>query len=111
MLYIKGKPEVVTIDTAVPYKSSNKLMMADTSVDGGWWLPLLEKAYAKVNVNYEKLGLGWMAEAMRTLTNAPSQKYETSSLNSNTIWSIMSVADKRHFLLTAATNQSVYGLV
>ena len=53
-------------------------MFADTSQDGAWWLPLLEKGYAKVNVNYEKLGLGWMSEAMRTLTNAPSRKYETS---------------------------------
>jgi hypothetical protein len=26
--------------------------------DGGWWLPLLEKAYAKSHVNYEMISAG-----------------------------------------------------
>jgi len=28
-IFIKGRPEIVTIDTAVPYKSGSKLMFAD----------------------------------------------------------------------------------
>ncbi len=47
-------------------------MFADVALDGGQWLPILEKAYAKISVNYEKMGLGWMDEAMRILTGAPS---------------------------------------
>ena len=42
-------------------------MFADVALDGGQWLPILEKAYAKISVNYEKMGLGWMDEAMRIL--------------------------------------------
>jgi hypothetical protein len=36
---------------------------------------LLEKTYAKAMVNYERLGLGWMAEAVKFLSGAPSYKY------------------------------------
>ena len=50
-------------------------MFADVALDGGQWLPILEKAYAKISVNYEKMGLGWMDEAMRILTGAPSTQY------------------------------------
>jgi hypothetical protein len=63
-------------------------MFAKTSPDGGWWLPLLEKAYAKVNINYERLGLGWMSEAVKVLTGAPSYKYETRSLSADKIWEV-----------------------
>ena len=39
---------------------------------------MIEKSYAKINGNYDRLGLGWMSEAMRVLTGAPSFKYTNS---------------------------------
>ncbi len=36
---------------------------------------MLEKSYAKAMGNYERLGLGWMAEAVKFLSGAPSYKY------------------------------------
>lgn len=74
-VFVGGAPQVITVDTNVPYKSSQKMMFADTSRDGAQWLPILEKAYAKISVNYEKMGLGWMQESMRILTGAPSEQY------------------------------------
>jgi len=52
-------------------------MFADTSRDGAQWLPILEKVYAKISVNYEKMGLGWMDEAMRIMTGAPSEQFRS----------------------------------
>ena len=46
-----------------------------------WWIPFLEKAYAKINGSYERLGLGWMAESMKVITGAPSYKYTNSELS------------------------------
>jgi hypothetical protein len=43
--------------------------------DNSWWIPFYEKAYAKVNGSYERLGLGWMTEAMKVITGAPSYSY------------------------------------
>jgi hypothetical protein len=42
-------------------------------------MPLLEKAYAKANVNYENIGYGWMTQAARILTGAPSYRYTSGS--------------------------------
>ena len=77
-LYIKGKPEIITIDTALPMKNQNTPLFSRPNEDGSWWIPLLEKGYAKLNGYYENLGLGWMAEAMKVLTGAPSYKYTNS---------------------------------
>jgi hypothetical protein len=34
-------------------------------------------------VNYERLGLGWMAEAVKFLTGAPSYKYDTKDYSAD----------------------------
>ena len=36
---------------------NNKPAFAKPTADGGWWLPLLEKTFAKVNLNYESLNV------------------------------------------------------
>jgi hypothetical protein len=41
-------------------------------------MPLVEKAFAKVHVNYEMTSTGSHAEAARFLTGAPSNEYDTS---------------------------------
>ena len=102
---------MITVDTYVPYKSFNKLMFADTSIDGAQWLPILEKVYAKISVNYEKMGLGWMSEAMRILTGAPSRQYRADLMHTDDLWTLLQTADKLHFALTVATQRKVFGLV
>jgi len=39
---------------------------------GAWWMPLLEKAYAKLDQNYERIISGNGLEALRTLTGMPT---------------------------------------
>ena len=41
--------------------------------NGGWWLPILEKAYAKFNVNYSNLNGGQPKQALRELTGMPTR--------------------------------------
>jgi hypothetical protein len=57
-LYIKGKPVVVTIDDYVPFWNNNLLFNRKTT-NGDFWPILLEKAWAKVNGNYENINWGW----------------------------------------------------
>jgi calpain-15 len=87
------------------------MMFADTSKDGAQWLPILEKVYAKISVNYEKMGLGWMDEAMRILTGAPSEQFRSDQMSSSEIWTIIMNADKKNYALTAATQKKSFGLV
>jgi calpain-10 len=69
--FVKGRPEDITIDDYFPVYS-HQPAFAKPSPDGGWWLPLLEKAFAKVHVNYEMISSGSHSEAARFLTGAPS---------------------------------------
>lgn len=74
--FVKGRPEDITIDDTLPVYS-NKPAFAKPTPDGGWWLPLLEKAFAKANVNYEAISSGTQAEAAQFLTGAPSQEFNS----------------------------------
>ena len=76
-VYVKGRPEDVTVDDLFPIYN-NQPAFAKPTPDGGWWMPLLEKAFAKVHVNYEMASGGSHAEAARFLTGAPAREFETS---------------------------------
>jgi hypothetical protein len=110
-LFVGGRPVIVTIDDKVPYKNSSQLMFSECSPDGASWIPLIEKAYAKVAGHYEKIGLGWMQEALKILTGAPSHRFATADMNMEELWSLMVSADKNRYPMTLATQSGRHGLI
>jgi len=46
--------------------------MTTRSTKGAWWMPLMEKAYAKLDQNYERIIAGMGYEGLRTLTGMPT---------------------------------------
>ena len=84
--FVGGRPRVVTIDADVPYQTSRMLMFAQTSEDYGSWIPLLEKAYAKLAGNYEFTARGWMSESMRIFTAAPSTQINIRRTDPMKLW-------------------------
>lgn len=56
-VFVKGRPEDVTVDDLFPIYNNQPAFSKPTD-DGGWWVPLLEKAYSKVNINYEMTSSG-----------------------------------------------------
>lgn len=68
----------INIDDRLPtkYKYSNSKdyfapFAADKSLYNAFWMPLLEKAYAKLNGNYDRIEWGSGFESLRQLTNKP----------------------------------------
>jgi hypothetical protein len=61
--------------------------------NGGWWLPILEKAYAKFNVNYGNLNGGDPGVAFRDLTAKPVMNIKTKDLSGEEFFKIASEAD------------------
>lgn len=53
---------------------------------GAWWMPLLEKAYAKLNQNYDRIGWGRGSEAIRTLSGAPTTLLQHAGKDSVQLW-------------------------
>ena len=62
-LFDKGQPVSIVIDDSLPLKRNSwgsmgtdkTLINASPLENGGYWLVLLEKAYAKMNANYANL--------------------------------------------------------
>jgi hypothetical protein len=50
------------------------------------WGPLLEKAWAKVNGNYETISGGFGMEPFTFLTNVPSRYYGVNELDKDSIY-------------------------
>jgi hypothetical protein len=85
-LFVKGLPHTIVIDDYLPFEAdkdfkSFDLMFANVVPDGGFYLPILEKAYAKLNGNYgaTERGIGTLSEAMRTLNGAPTYSFSMDS--------------------------------
>jgi len=57
-LYHSGNPVTVMIDDRLPLAANGNLINSQMSVNKAWWQPILEKAYAKFNVNYSNLNSG-----------------------------------------------------
>ena len=53
----KGKDVSIVVDDLLPVISSWKLPFSAeiSKTNGAWWMPILEKAYAKFNVYYSNL--------------------------------------------------------
>ena len=64
-LYMMGIPVTVTVDDYLPFESgTSDLVYASASSDKALWMPILEKAAAKLYGNYEMLSGGMMGPAI-----------------------------------------------
>ena len=57
-LYIRGLPTVIVMDDYVPFYGNNLVFNRKPS-DGDFWSIIMEKAFAKINGNYEYINFGW----------------------------------------------------
>jgi len=71
-----GQAQLEIVDDRLPINDWGDPINARPSPNGAWWLPILEKAYAKMNVNYANLNGGTPIQAFRELTNMPVASYE-----------------------------------
>jgi len=67
-----GALTYVAVDDRLPllnygkkYQKFYQFLMNSPSPDGAYWLSILEKAFAKLNVNYLNLNGGHASEALR----------------------------------------------
>lgn len=68
-----GIPVTVSVDEYLPFHSEhpNGLNYGYMSPDKGLWMPIFEKAAAKLYGNYELLSGGFMGPAIQMMTGAP----------------------------------------
>jgi hypothetical protein len=106
---VKGRPEEVTVDDLLP-TYNNIVAFARPTSDGAWWLPLLEKAYAKVNNNYEMISSGKPSEAFMFLTGAPAKDFYTNTATIDELWAQLTVNLKKKHVITASCFNDYQGI-
>jgi hypothetical protein len=80
-------------------------------------MQVLEKAWAKVNANYNNINSGSSGEVWSFLAGIPSRYYpmtDVSSVNSNsvTLWNMVNEAMKKNQIVSLGTPQTTsFGLV
>lgn len=81
------------------------------SKHGAWWMPLLEKAYAKLNQNYDRIGWGSGSEALRTLTGAPTTLFSHDGVDARDLWKMHKLwADKNYPQVASCCNNVAGGI-
>jgi len=82
----------VVVDDFLPVGPDNQLIFSKNRFfSNELWCALLEKAYAKVNVNYEMISSGAAAEAARFLTGAPARDFQTNYQTHDELWNSLSI--------------------
>ena len=108
-LYLNGKWKLVLLDDYFPYKIGTiKEMCFSKSVQNEIWVSLVEKAWAKVNGCYARIGCGgYSYEAFDVLTEAFTEEISIIQCKKDgkieELWEKMDNAFKKNYILTAGT--------
>ena len=57
-----------------------------SSANGAWWLPILEKAYAKFSTTYSNMNGGSVLQGMRDLSNMPVESFKPANLSDDDLF-------------------------
>ena len=102
-IYINIKWELVLVDDYFPYEGTSfKQLAFGSSSENEIWVSLLEKAWAKVNGCYAKIGCGGTPnEVFDVLTEAYSEQKSISFNNKEEIWKLCESAVGKGYVMIA----------
>ena len=109
--FINGKWKLVLIDDCFPYNLENyelKEFAFASSTQNELWVSLLEKAWAKVNGGYARIGCrGFSKEAFDVLTEAYTEQIDIRIFKRENreeeLWKIIQTSFENNYVLTAGT--------
>lgn len=118
-LFHLGETVYLTVDDRLPFKnfglgmgsmshgvnsvgSGTQPYNAKQSEAGAWWMPILEKGFAKFTQNYYQMNGGVERVALRAMTGMPVKRYKTVETDENKIWELITAGDANHYVMTAS---------
>ena len=115
-LFLNGKWKLVLIDDYFPYAIANydeKVLCFASSTQDELWVSLLEKAWAKVNGSYARIGsCGFSYEAFDVLTEAYTEQIDIriykKEKREEELWEKLEQFFKKKYVLTAGTYDFKY---
>ena len=107
-MYVMGIPVSVTVDEFLPFNMRSfggELRYGKPGVDGALWMPILEKAAAKLYGNYEMISGGYMGPAIQAMTGAPYFDTSHTDVTPDELWDYIDEKLAANWMVTAATFQ------
>lgn len=94
----------MVLDDKLPVSIDGKLLFSEPNkVSQSLWSVLLEKAWSKINVNYEHTCAGWCHEVLRVFIGAGAKDYIISQLTEQQLWDILVEGQQKGFLMGSGT--------
>uniref|UniRef100_A0A8C3TBA7 Calpain 12 n=1 Tax=Chelydra serpentina TaxID=8475 RepID=A0A8C3TBA7_CHESE len=87
----------VVVDDRLPVKNG-ELVFVRSCQSNEFWMPLLEKAYAKLNGSYEAMNGGYMNEAFVDFTGGVGESYQLKMPNPELFKAIRAALTKRSLM-------------
>mmetsp|Transcript_24785 Transcript_24785/g.21992 ORF Transcript_24785/g.21992 Transcript_24785/m.21992 type:complete len:116 (+) Transcript_24785:942-1289(+) len=84
--YVLGKVFEIIVDDYLPTCKSENLSAFGKIVDNQIWVPLIEKAWAKVVGGYANINVGHTEEIWYLLTGAPGAFYKLQDMGLQVLW-------------------------
>ena len=111
-IYLNGSWKLVLIDDFLPYTGKRFKKFAFSSSAGKeLWVAFLEKAWAKINGSYAKIGCGGSpTEVFDILTEAFSEQVPINPYYRDYIWETIYDAEKKGYIMTAGTSVDIFNL-
>ena len=111
-IYLNGRWKLVLVDDYLPFSGKRFRKFAFSSSGGKeLWVALLEKAWAKINGSYAKIGCGGSpTEVFDVLTEAYSEQIPINPYYKDYIWETMYDAEKKGYIMTAGTSSDIFNL-
>ena len=103
----------VNIDDRLPARkwgSAFRPWATGRSPLGAWWMPLLEKAYAKLDQNYDRIAWGNGIEGLRTLTGKPANFLYHQGKSSSQLATVHKSWAAKNYPATASCCNNVGGV-
>ncbi|RAR11821.1 cysteine proteinase [Stemphylium lycopersici] len=89
---------------------SEALYFASCADENETWLPLLEKAYAKVHGDYDAIAGGWSGEAVEDLTGGVTTKVMTNRvLSKEKLWKELLQVGQKFLFSASSPSSGAYG--
>ena len=90
VVFVGGVPQRILLDDIFAINKAGRLFFAEANpVSLNMWGVFLEKAWAKLNVNYERTSSGWQHEVVRVFTGVGAKDYICSQLSIDELWDVV----------------------
>ena len=104
--FLNGVPHGVMVDDRFLVNKTTDALMFSKCRDNEWWVPIVEKAYAKLLGSYTRQNAAYMPSVLCSmLTGAPAKYIMHHAITDSVqFFSHLKEFDRRGFIMTASSN-------